>query len=368
MASKLTLLAAVSAITVALTSCTTATTSVSPQPEVVKSAADAPLRADVNPGMTASAPANSGAETARSPEDILSHIGRAPKESDPKKGEDKLRLPAMQEAAVAYGAQAGLAYATQSINRTLLTRAAELSKTYNFQMVMLQAPNGAMIVPPVISEALDTWETADAGKTLRVADKAFEIEEQVRFSPTAPQWQSYLITQYKSPERPPSVLLPKTDDEEEQFKGWVAQGLKKGQEQAEAVLQANLNRLNRDYTGMIRYKKLIEEKQVSPPCVAEANLGTTGTGQDMRQNDRAIRITCDPTLNVQSREWTASATSRNEAGKSVGADKPAAETKAPKPVQQRNAQRPRPKPAPKAAPAAAAKPVDRPTSGGANRF
>jgi defect-in-organelle-trafficking protein DotC len=367
MASKLTLLAAVSAITVALSSCTT--TSVSPQPDVVKTAADAPLRADVNPGVTASAPANSGSDAARSPEDILSHIGRAPKESEPKKGEDKLRLPAMQEAAVAYGAQAGLAYATQSINKTLLTRAAELSKTYNFQLVMLQAPNGAMIVPPVISEALDTWETADAGKTLRVADKAFEIEEQVKFSPVAPQWQSYLLTQYKPAEKPPSVLLPKNDEEEEQFKGWVAQGLKKGQEQAEAVLQANLDRLNRDYTGMIRYKKLIEEKQVSPPCVAEANLGTTGTGQDMRQNDRAIRITCDPTLNVQSRDWTASATSTNPAGKPVGADKPAPETKAaPKPVQQRHTQRQRPKPAPKAVPAAPAKSVDQPTSGGANRF
>lgn len=366
MASKLRLLAAVSAITVALSSCTT--TSVSPQPDVVKTAADAPLRADVNPGITASAPANSGADMARSPEDILSHIGRAPKETEPKKGEDKLRLPAMQEAAVAYGAQAGLAYATQSINRTLLTRAAELSKTYNFQLVMLQAPNGAMIVPPVISEALDTWETADAGKTLRVADKAFEIEEQVKFSPVAPQWQSYLITSYKPAEKPPALLLPKNDDEEELYKGWVAQGLKKGQEQAEAVLQANLDRLNRDYTGMVRYKKLVEEKQVSPPCVAEANLGTTGTGQDMRQNDRAIRITCDPTLNVQSRDWTASATSTDAAGKPVGADKPAAEAKpAPKPTQ-RHTQPRRPKPAPKAAAPVAAKPVDQPTSGGANRF
>lgn len=362
MAMKIRLLAAVSAITVALTSCTT--TSVSPEPDVVKSAADAPLRADVNPGSTASAPLMPGREDpAASLAEVLSNIGTAPKETEPKKGEDRLRLPAMQEAAVAYGAQAGLAFTTQAINKTLQLRAAELSKTYNFQLVMLQGPNGSMIVPPVISEARDTWEVADAGKTLRVADKAYEIEEQVKFSPTAPVWQSYLITTFKSPEKPPAMLLPKNEEEKARFKEWTAEGFKKGQEQAEAVLQANLNRLNRDYTGMVRYKKLVEEKQVSPPCVAEANLGTTGTGQDMRQNDRAIRITCDPSLNVQSRDWTASATTTDAAGKPVGAEKPAAEAKpAPKP---RSTQRQRPKPAPKAAPA---KPVDQPTSGGANRF
>jgi len=358
------LLAAVSVLSIVVSGCTTS--SVSPQPDAVRSAQEAPLRADVNPGRSASSPDIPTKETA-SLEQILARSSKAPKHQEPKKGEDRLRLPAMQEAATAYGAQAGLAFGTRAINKTLQTRAAELSKTYDFTRVMLQGPNNVMVVPPVISEAQDAWEVSDAGQTVRIADKVYEIVENEEFTAVAPVWQSYLIMDFKEAEMPPSMLLPKDDSEQAQWKNWVAEGWKKGEEQAEATLQANLDRLNRDFTGMVRYKKLAEENLVNKPQIAGADLGTTGTGQDMRQNDRAVKIMQPASLNVGSREWSASPTTTDANGNKAGPEKPVEET--------RKSERPKnDKPAPKKQntkprkPIIPATPVDEPTTGGSNRF
>jgi defect-in-organelle-trafficking protein DotC len=181
----------------------------------------------------------------------------------------------------------------------------------------------------------------------------------------APVWQAYLIMDFKEAEMPPAMLLPKDDSEQAQWKKWVAEGWKKGEEQAEATLQANLDRLNRDFTGMVRYKKLAEEKLVNMPRIAGTDLGTTGTGQDMRQNDRAVKIMQPASLNVQSREWSASATSTDANGEKVGPEKPVEEKKAERPKTNKPAPKPRQQPR---KPIVPEKPVDQPTSGGANRF
>src|SRR5690606_27803800 len=136
-------------------------------------------------------------------------------------------------------------------------------------------------------------ETSDAGKTLRVADTVYEIVEQSRFTSVAPMWQAYLISNFDEAETPPDALLPRDKSEKDNWQNWVSEGWKQGEEQANEIFQANLDRLNRDYTGMVRYKMLLEEGKVSPARLAEADLGNTGTGQDMRVNDRAIRITED---------------------------------------------------------------------------
>jgi len=253
--------------------------------------------------------------------------------------EDRLRGGAMRDGALAYGARAGLAWESRAINRMLQDRSAEISRTYDFNRAVIKAPGGALILPPVISQANESWETSEAGKTLRVADSVFEIVEQARFSAVAPQWQTYLIRTYKSPELPPDVLLPRDGTERDQWKRWVSEGWTEGQRQAQETFKSDLERLERDFGGMIRYKALLEQGKVSAPVVADARLGNTGTGQDMRVNDRAIRITQDPKLNVgKSSEWRAPATTAGPDGVPTGNGDPVP-------------------PAPKPAPAAVVKPA-----------
>jgi len=309
-------LAAVSLIALTAAGCAT---SQGVSTAAVRAADEAPLRADVNPGYEAGQ-VTIPTKPAKSLQQVLGQKFESSKEKKDKEQEeeDKLRIPAMQEAAQAYGARAGLAWATREINRTLEKRAAELTRTYDFQRLMIQGPNGVMVTPPVISEARDTWESFDAGKTLRVADTVYEIISQSEFSSVAPMWQSYLISDFKEPELPPDALAPRDDKERERWNDWVRQGWKKGEDQAKQIFEANLNRLNRDFIGMVRYRQLLEEGKVDPPVLAEGNLGVTGTGQDMRVNDRAVRITRDPRLVVDPGFWGASVTGKGADGKPEG--------------------------------------------------
>jgi defect-in-organelle-trafficking protein DotC len=310
---RISFLAAVSTIAIALSACTT----VGPSADAVTPASSAPLRADVNTDYKAGK-INGAASKSDTLQEILDKTKRAPEKSKDEDQEDKLRLPAMKEAASSYGARAGLAFSTKEINRRLDDRSSDLTKIYNFQKVMIQGPNDVMVQPPVIVEAQDAWEATDAGKTLRVADKVYEIVDSAKFTPVAPLWQNYLIVNFDNAEEPPQQLLPRNEDEEKLWKNAVADGWKMGEAQAEETFQANLDRLNRDFIGMVRYRSMLEECKVNAPTIADGNLGTTGTGQNMRENDRLNRITQDALLNVSSKCWGASVTTTDKAGETVG--------------------------------------------------
>ena len=213
--------------------------------------------------------------------------------------EDRLRAPALRDAALSYGARGGLAYASKQINRMLEDRAGELTRIYDFNRLLIRSTAGVTVLPPIIVESRDTYEQADAGRTLRVADTYYEIIDQARFAPIAPLWHGYLMTSFSTPEKPADSLLPKNDGERDLWRRFVAEGWEQGVGQATETYRMNLARLVRDVTGMLKYAELLEKGQVSAPIVADSNMGVTGSGRDMRVNDRAYRITADPRLNVQ---------------------------------------------------------------------
>lgn len=218
--------------------------------------------------------------------------------------EDKLRRPALKETAQAFGARGGLAHATRQTNLMLRERADKLDQIYDFRKVMIRGPDNSVVLPPVISEAEDSYEMSDAGKTIRVSDTVYQIISQARFSPVPPMWHSYLIREYSTPKRPPDEILPRTPGERDVWEHHVSEGWDAGVEQANAIFQSDLNRLDRDYGGMLKFKELLAEGKVSAPVVSKAPLGVTGSGSDMRVNDRAIRITRDPQLQKDTSLWT----------------------------------------------------------------
>lgn len=301
----------------ALSACQTAQNNIAP----VNDNSASSLGAAINPDYKMGSVHDDSADKVKPAPSLKEAINNVPEGGEikaPKEGEDRLRLPAMKDAALGYGAQSGLVYSSRQINGYLQSQATNLSKTYDFKKLMIKGPNDVMVLPPVISEAKDTWEQFDAGKTLRVADKVYDIISSSTFTPVAPLWQNYLLTAYKEAEIPPSPLLPRNAEEKAQWSQWVAEGWEKGKEQANEVFIANLRRMERDYSGMIRYKILLEQNMVSAPVVADGNLGTTGNGQNMRVNDKAMRITQDPSLIVNSNGWQASPTTTNSNGEPQG--------------------------------------------------
>lgn len=231
-------------------------------------------------------------------------INAVPAAKGEEEGDDKLRRPAMKEAALAYGARGGLAWTSREIDRDLQGRARDLTQIYDFGRLMVRGPDDSLVMPPVISEARDAWKSEDGGKTLRVADQVYEIIADARFVPTPPIWHTYLVRAYEAPEPPAEALLPRNDVERKAFASWVTEGWMQGIRQAHLIFKADLAKLERDFTGMVRYRHLLAEGKVTAPVLAAGRLGVTGTGKDMRVNDRALRITGDSKLTTDPSRWS----------------------------------------------------------------
>lgn len=235
-------------------------------------------------------------------------------EEDDVSDEDILRRPAIRDTALAFGARGGLSHTSRQINLMLQARADKLDRVYDFNNVVIRGPDNVLVLPPVISKAKESYEAEDSGKVVRVADEIYEIIEQAKFSPVKPLWHSYLIRDYSVPKNPPDEILPKTPSEKKIWAKYVTEGWKAGVEQANQIFKTDMSLLKRDFDGMIRYKSMLAEGKVSAPIIAKAPMGVTGDGNAMRVNDRSIRITKDPSLQLDATQWspTISSGSRSE--------------------------------------------------------
>lgn len=212
----------------------------------------------------------------------------------------QIRLKALEDTAMSLGAQGGLAWASQQINKRMERDKWYLETIYNFNGMMLS--HG--VLPPVLEEGNNSLNLADPN-TIRIADKTYQIVQQARFATTPPNWREYIWLPFNKPELPNKVLLPRTSEEKELWRKSIKIGWEKGIEQAYSIFQQNLARLKRDYNGMILYRKLLQQKMVSAPYVSKTELGVTGDGSDMRINDQVLRITELPKLQTDSSGWKA---------------------------------------------------------------
>lgn len=215
-------------------------------------------------------------------------------------GLGNLRHKALKDSAMSVGAQGALAWSSQKINKRLEKNSKYLDTIYNFSGMMLS--HG--VIPPVLEEGNNALNLADPD-TIRVADKMYKIVLQARFATTPPNWREYLLLPFLKPELPHGTLLPKDDEEQKVWRRAVCLGWEKGIEQANAIFEQNLARLRRDYKGMALYRKLLQQRMISPPFVSRTELGITGDGNNMRINDQVLRIVEHPQLQTSGTEWRA---------------------------------------------------------------
>lgn len=236
----------------------------------------------------------------------LQQMGNAGGSSDSTLQQTNIRVAAIKETAFSVGAQSGLAFRAKHINQYLARYANELDKIYNFELLLLENN----VLPPVLSEGHNTLNLASQD-AIRVADTSYKIDQQARFVTTAPSWRQYIWMDYKIPDRPHSSVLPKDSAEKEAWDKYTYHGWQKGIEQADAIFSDTLARLKHDYTGMIRYRKLLAMNMVSPPYVSHTDLGVTGDDNQIRIDDRVLRIVALPGLKPNSKQWRASVTKLN---------------------------------------------------------
>ena len=210
-----------------------------------------------------------------------------------------MRLEGLRQAAMTVGAQGALAKRSEELNALFVRQAGNLDQIFNFNLMMLSHN----VLPPVLTEGDNTLNLQDPN-TIRIADRTYSIVSQAHFVTAPPTWRDYLSMNYKKPDVPDKTLLPKNEAEVIEWKKYVQKGWEEGLRQANNIFADNLNRLQRDYTGMALYKALYNQKMISAPFVAKADLGITGGGNDLTINDSVLRITAVPQLNTQSKTWT----------------------------------------------------------------
>lgn len=214
-----------------------------------------------------------------------------------------IRIDAIKEAALSYGARGGLAWRTYEIRKELEENARYMDKIYDFRQLLIPTSSGLLIEPPIISESQDAMIIKGDGLSAAVADRVFNIGRNSKIVSAPRTWRVYLERQWGDTSMPPDVLRPASKEERAIWKRLVKEGWDKGVEQADEIFQADLNKLVADYQGMVRYRTLLVQKMVSPPYALQVDRGVTGGGNEMRVGDRAVSITGLPELKPRYEEW-----------------------------------------------------------------
>lgn len=214
-----------------------------------------------------------------------------------------IREEALIEAAISFGARGGLAKRTYEIRQELDTRARYLDKVFDFSQLLIAAPSGFLIEPPIITESMNAMLIDIDGQTAAVSDKIYNIIRNAKIVSAPRTWRTYLEREWGEVMPPPDILTPQNDEERETWAVNVQKGWKMGYQQADDIFKDDLARLEADFQGMIRYRMLLAQGMVSPPYALQVNRGVTGGGDEMRIGDRAVQITGVPELITGAKAW-----------------------------------------------------------------
>lgn len=226
-----------------------------------------------------------------------------------KKGKDGEGMPfnirenAIKEAALSYGARGGLVWRTFEIRQELEHKSRYLDKVFDFSQLLIAAPSGLLMEPPIISEDDNAMIIDAEGQEAAVSDKIYNITANARIVSAPRYWRNYLERDWGTVDPPPDILFPENKAEREIWIENVRKGWKMGLEQADEIFQDDLLLLTADYQGMVRYRMLLAQGMVSPPYALLVDRGVTGGGDQMRVGDRAVQISGRPQLMPGSSEW-----------------------------------------------------------------
>lgn len=236
-------------------------------------------------------------------------------------GVNNLRSQMLTDAGRTVGFRGGMASRGRSIVRALEARADRLDMLFQFAPLMNK--NGT--VPPVIVEAQDL--AAFAPDQIRTATNVFSKVKDERFVSVPPTWRDYLPTglpQRGGVELPVFEARPQDDKEMTVWHTAVQAGWDEGGKQADAILEANFNRLTRDLGGMLLYATLLQQGMISGARVAESSQTVTGDGRQMMLGDTLRRLTEKASFETKPEKWLPTITGKHPVVRKSSAESEAA--------------------------------------------
>ena len=215
---------------------------------------------------------------------------------------EEKRGEAMRLAAVAFGAQAGLARRSWEIAGMLHGFERQLTRIYRFDQLVLRR-SGFQVLPPVLGETRQAFRLARTRTRAASAERVLRIVEAERIVSAVPHWRDFVVRRWRLAEPPAAVLFPRNGEEEARWRRWLAEGWRLGRGQAEDVFASDLDRLNRTFEGIVAWHRLREVAMVSAPVVLAERTGVSGGGRVMRIGEMMIHIADWAALNPRSEEW-----------------------------------------------------------------
>ena len=214
-----------------------------------------------------------------------------------------IRREAIREAAISYGARGGLSWRTHAIRKEMDRRARYMDRVFDFRQLLIPAPSGLLIEPPIVTESLNAMLIEGDGQQAAVSDRVYNIIMNARIVSTPRTWRNYMEREWVEVEPPPDILRPEDDEERKLWIELVTEGWVEGVKQADEIFEEDLGLLMADFTGMVRYRMLLAQGMISPPFALQVDRGVTGSGDEMRIGDRAVQITGMPELITGYDQW-----------------------------------------------------------------
>lgn len=213
--------------------------------------------------------------------------------------EDNLAYDVQMKALSDYAKQLAMQSAIRSgaanINTVLQKHSRQLDAIYNFQPLMIHSK----VVPPVVTEAVDLFNQ-NGDMQIRLTDKVYDIISQAKITSTPPNWRDYLqfsseeATSYDDDIFMTAALTPKTSLERQIWEKATKEGWQIGMRQANTLLLESLDRLNRDYIGMIRFHQLVAEGRLDMPAISSYELYENTDGARLLIGEKLFQITSLP--------------------------------------------------------------------------
>ncbi|WP_370546732.1 type IV secretion system DotC family protein (plasmid) [Edwardsiella tarda] len=205
----------------------------------------------------------------------------------------------LNDAGQTVGFQGGKAQRAWELRQVLISRDTILNKMYDFRPLISRQG----YLPPVIVTATDLAHITPS--QIRTAYRTYNILVPAKFVSNPPNWRTWLLPGLSSEriDAPDASVRPKNSRERTVWETAIRKGWDEGRQSADRTLEANFNRLTRDYTGMLRYSTLLHQGIIQAPDIKETQQSITGSRDELMIGDKVKRIQDPGGFIVNKEKW-----------------------------------------------------------------
>ena len=217
---------------------------------------------------------------------------------------EEIRGSAMRAAALAFGSRAGLARRGWEIAAMLERHAPRLSAIYRFGSLMLRK-GGFTVMPPVLAQTERAFRLGRAGTRAASARRVMRIVEPERIVSAVPNWRDYLLREWPKADLPAAILYPRGEAETRRWRGWLREGWEHGTTLADDIFAADLQRLNRAFTGLVLWHRASLAGMVSTPTLETRHTAASGHGRLVRIEETRAALGPTARFELRPQQWKA---------------------------------------------------------------